>query len=260
MLVGLVSGCWAVPAPALPHTAPLAHAPAPVDPFIAARRIEPVQHEQSRGVGAPSIPGRGAIDRNDVILLEGSTNRRIAKASDVAESDFLSQCVREFVLAQPEPTRRPLTVVLTQYFTTCEPNGRIALERPLAFDSRDRRSRSDASFRGTLSQRPDMVLRVAYCSGDSASPDHITIVADGVLWTSQRLEFQRDSNTCDVAELPLTHAFARSLLQVTDATEAVIRFEGHRVSGELAVTETMKRELRIVLEALDALSDPMAGR
>jgi len=188
---------------------------------------------------------------DDVIVLDG--RRRLGRSLDVSESDFLSACVRDFVQGQGEAARRPLIAAFTHYFTTCDGDGRIVLDRPLGFD-RDRRSRSDASFTGTLSsQRVEVSLRVSYCGGESASPDQITIVADGEAWTSSRLEFQR-SNACHVAELPFTRALARVAFRVTDAAEAVIRFEGQGIAGELVVNDGMKQELRVVLDALDALN------
>jgi hypothetical protein len=201
--------------------------------------------------------GLGPIEPGveEVIIRRGRGGLGRGTPLDVAESDFLSRCVRDFVYAQPDASRRALIAAFTQYQTTCDGAGRVVLERPLSFDSRERRARSDVAFTGTLSpERVDLALRVAYCGGDSASPDRITIVADDATWTSSRLEFERDTGACDVAELPYTRPLGRILFDVTDATDALIRFEGTGLAGELVASDGIKHELRVVLEALDALS------
>jgi hypothetical protein len=174
---------------------------------------------------------------------------------DVAESDFLSSCVRELVRLQPGAAQRALIAALAQYATACDGEGRVVLERPLGVDSRERRSRSDVAFTGTLSaQRFELVLRVAYCGGESAAPDHIAIVAPDATWTSSRLEFERDAAGCDVAELPYTRALGRALLRATTAESALIRFEGAGVRGELPLPDPVQHELRTVLDAVAALA------
>jgi hypothetical protein len=182
--------------------------------------------------------------------------RRLPGPIDVADGDYLSPCVRDYIRTQPEAARHALTAVYARYATRCEDGG-VVLERPLGDTRGDRRARPALSLVGRLAvAHPDVALRVATCNGESAAPDHVTIVADGVTWTSSRLEFQRDGNACDVAELPLTHALARVLSDATAATDLAVRFEGHRVTRELVVGDPIKRELRIVLDAIDALSAP----
>jgi hypothetical protein len=174
----------------------------------------------------------------------------IEQAPDVSESDFFSRCVREFVQAQKPVARRAFITALTQYETSCDRDGRVVVEQPLGNDSRERRGHTDVAFTGTLSaQRIDLSLRLAYC-GDAVSPDHITIVADGETWRSQRLEFARDSGGCDVAELPYTRSLGRALERVVESPEASVLFEG--TTGELAITDPIRNELRVFLEALDA--------
>ena len=65
------------------------------------------------------------------------------------------------------------------------------------------------------------------------------------------VEFVRDGSGCDVAELPYTHALARVLVRALDANEPVIRFDDD--DDELVITDSMKHEMRVVLDALDAL-------
>lgn len=246
----LVVGCGA---------APLAPAPVQVPRAAPATTTEIVTETRAR----PAPAARNPIVRRGLLQLEMQgeevvlpTERRhlFDRPINYAETDFLSRCVREFVQTRSESARRPLIAALAQYATSCDADGRVVLERPLGYDSRDRRARSDAMFTGTLSaQRVDIVLRVAACSGgDSASPDHIAIVADDQTWTSQRLEFARDGNACDVAEMPYTRALGRALFRASESEDAVIRFEGSSV--ELPITDVMKHELRVVLDAVDALA------
>lgn len=246
MVLVVVGGCWAQPAPI---AAPRPQPSASVTPEPIAEPRPPLPPSNPHKDGSSLGPRRNLIAEERVgVILEGSMNRTFP---DVTERDALSSCRRDFVQKQPELARRSLTAVLDQYLTRCEAEG-IVLERPLS-DGRERRARSDVSFTGTVSQRPELVLRVAYCGGESASPDHVTIVADGTSWTSPRLEFQRDGNTCDVAELPLTRALARILEHATESTDVTLSFEGHAISGELAIGDTIKHELRVVLDAFEAL-------
>jgi hypothetical protein len=254
-----VTGCWATPAPVTPRSAPTAAVARPEAPIVVAATPPPpaptsveVRH------GRLLLPGRGntivldggiGLVKPDIIVLEGMGMRSLRESTDFSEIDYLSSCVRDIVLAQPEPARRPLVVALGQYRTSCD-GDHIVLDRPIG---PDRRSKSDASFTGTLSPRPDVSLRVAYCGGDSASPDHVTLVAESGAWTSPRLEFQRDTNNCDVAELPLTRALARTLDRTIESTDVALRFEGHGVAGELVLGDDLKGELRVILDAVDAL-------
>ncbi|MEO8706452.1 MAG: hypothetical protein ABI867_40855 [Kofleriaceae bacterium] len=230
-------------------------APEPVVAFVP----EPVPVAKPRGPqNEQRIPPLHALveRRDDIVAVEGRRIGRGMVVLDVAESDFLSLCVREFVQAQPAAVQRTLITALSQYITTCDGEGRVVLDRPLGVDSRDRRSRSDVAFTGTLSaQRVDLTLRVAYCGGDSAAPDHIAITADDdPSWTSTRLEFQRDANNCDVAELPYTRTLGRVLLRATDASTAALRFEGTAWSQNLALGDTTRHELRVVLDVIEAMA------
>ncbi len=250
-----VAGCGAS-APAapsrvlLPSVAPVsttnaAVAPTPVKPPT---HLEPRRSMPRQGFGLGDRTHLAEAERMDRIVTDGRPMPM--RAEDVADVDFLSPCVRDFIRTQPEGARRPLIAACSHYSTSCS-DGAVVLERPLG----ERRVGSDASLVGRLSaDRTEISLRVSICYGESASPDHITVEADGVTWTSSRLEFQRDGNGCDVAELPLTRPLGRILAQAVEATEASIRFEGQAASHEREVSDSMKRELRVVLDALGALT------
>lgn len=239
-----VVGCGTGPA-----ATSAAHSPAP-----------PIISEAGGLDWAVSPPRR---DRSEHIPIEQHGGPEVVLGIDVAprtaneftQTDLLSPCVREFVLARDEAARGPLIAALTQYVTSCDGGGRVVLERPLGYERRERRSRSDVMFVGTLSSRRlEVSLRVVSCGRASASPDHITIAVDDSTWTSPRLEFRRDADTtCDAAELPYTRSLGRALQQVIDGGDAMIRFEGASPDGDLAIGDAMKRELRVVLDALDAL-------
>lgn len=197
---------------------------------------------------------------DDIILLEGGV-RRVARTLDVAESDFWSSCVRDFVQAQPEPLRRPLGAALAQYVTSCDAQDRVVLDRPLGSDARERRSRSDVVFVGTLApSRVDITLHVAFCGGEPMAIDRVALVADGTTWTSPRLEFQRDANGCESAELPYSRPLSRVVRRLIESDDGIVRFEGNfdgnDVVGELAIGDSLSQELRIVLDAVDALNGP----
>src|SRR5258706_7512075 len=103
------------------------------------------------------------LSRDEVILLDHRM-RSGPMVADVAEIDFLGPCARTFVQAQPEAARRVVVEALTHYVTSCRSDGAIVLERPLGFDSRDRRSRSDVAFAGVLAPYGGgLVLRVVSC-------------------------------------------------------------------------------------------------
>jgi hypothetical protein len=190
--------------------------------------------------------------REEVIL-----ERRYKKIEpiDVAEIDFLPRCARDFVQTQVAPARRVLVDAFTHYQTSCDADGKVVLERPLGFDSRDRRTRSDVGLAGTIAPRgAGIVLRVASCGAETAY-DRVTIIAAGASWTSSRLEVRRDGYGCDIAELPYTRALAKMLeLAIDPGPAAVVRFDGAGI--ELAVTDAIRDELRRVLDAVDAITAP----
>jgi hypothetical protein len=226
-----------------PIDPPLAYQPKPVP-------AKPVTVDRygARDLFEPVIHGR------DTIAIEARWRSAEPAIVDVAEIDFLGRCARDFILQQPEPARRVLVTALTHYVTACDAEtGKLVLERPLGFDSRDRRSRSDAVFLGMLSPRgAGLVLRVSSCGGES-SFDRISVVGVDHQWTSPRLEVRREPNGCDIAELPFTRSLAKVISRALDG-ESTIRFEG--TEAELAFTDQLRDELRSVLNVVDAISAP----
>lgn len=249
-----LSGC-AAHHPELPRAEPIAP---PVEPPLA---------DQPKPV--PAKPGTiaryGARDlfdpvvrERDPIAIEARWRSTGAEPAivDVAEIDYLGRCAREFILQQPEGSRRVLIAAFTHYVTACDPDtGKLVLERPLGFDSRERRSRPDVAFLGMLAPRgAGLVLRVSAC-GTQTSFDRISISSADHRWTSSRLEVRRDPGGCDVAELPFTRALGKVIAQALEG-ESVIRFEGSSPDTELAFTDQLRSELRSVLDAVDVLTAP----
>lgn len=219
--------------------------------------------------GMQSLMERRA-PREYVILVEGGPVRleRGERAGvAVAESQFWDPCVRALVAAQPAPARRALTAALARYRTACEPDGRVALLGALGVDGRERRG-SGVGLTGTLSgSRTDISLRVAYCGAPGAASsgtgaERIVISSGGTRWVSPRLSFEREGQGCEAAELPLTRSLVQVLRAVIDAADAAVALEGGEGAGggrgeggqDLAVTDEMKQDLRVLLDALDALA------
>ncbi|MBA2542030.1 MAG: hypothetical protein H0V17_20490 [Deltaproteobacteria bacterium] len=251
ILLGVAAGC-AAPRPSIveaPHATAIELAPAIAAPALPVpAKPATLDRDGARDLVEPGIHGR-------VIALEARWRSAGADPAivDVAEIDFLGRCARDFIVAQPESARRPLVTAFTHYVTICDPEGKLMLERPLGFDSRDRRTRSDAVFLGSLAARgAGLVLRVTSCNA-GGSFDRVSIAGGDLAWTSPRLEVRREANGCEIAELPYTKALAKVILRATES-ESVLRFDG--TTNELAITDQIRDELRSVLDAVDAITEP----
>lgn len=248
----LVVGCAAGRAPTPRRAAP----PAPVREVIEVAPHKPTPRPPLRAprgrFDIDPLGNNSAID--DIIYLEPRPTRRVEDdRMAVSDLDLLGRCAREVVQARPEPARRALVTVLVRYHTSCDANGRVVLERLLG--DRDRRTRSDIGFVGTVGRdRMELALRVATCNGESASPDRIAIVTDTTRWTSPRLEFARDANNCDAAQLPFTNVLGRMLDAAIRQPEAKLAFEG--TDAELVLDDAIKSELVLVLDAYASFAHP----
>ena len=232
--------------------APLSPQATPVATPIAAAPEKPVQ---GRTRTLDRYHGRDVVvthlGRDEVILL--APRGRNVELPDVSEIDFLGRCARDFVQSQPEPARRVLIDALSHYVTGCD-DGKLVLERPLGFGARDRRSRTDIAFVGTLGKSgAGLVLRVTSC-GSPASFDRVSVVVDGEIWTSPRVELRRDAYNCDVGELPYTRALGNVIRAASKSAGATIQFRG--TDTELVLDEAMRDELQAVLAAVDVISEP----
>ena len=202
----------------------------------------------TRDLFEPVIYGR------DQVALEAGWRSGEPQVVDVSELEFLGRCAREFIIAQPETARRTLISAFSHYVTACDAEtGQLVLERPLGFDSRDRRSTSDAVFLGGLSPRGSgLVLKLTSCDNETQF-ERVTIAGDGQKWTSQRLEVRRAFDGCDTAEVPYTRRLANAILATTEGPSS-ITFEG--AGHEMLIEESLREELRGVIDAVDAITAP----
>ena len=255
------------PRPAAPATQPAqasgaSHEPAVAEPARPGARVARDERTlEAAGPGARAIRRPvdvGRAGRLEGVIAVGGYDGPVRWQLDppnVADSDLWDRCVRELVRAQPEPARKVLSEMFNRYVTACDGEGRAVLVRPLGLDGRERRAQSDVAFAGAIAAgRAELVLRVTACGG-AADPDRIAIVAGEASWTSQRLEFTKDSDGCATAELPLTRALIRAVRGLTEAPpgEAMVRFEGVQRYDAILVTEDLRRDLQATLDALSAL-------
>jgi len=76
-----------------------------------------------------------------------------------------------------------------------------------------------------------------------------------VRWSSTRLELER-ADGWEIAMLPLTRTLARVVRRALDARDTVLRFEGPRGYEDVIITDEMKQDLQVMLDALDAINRP----
>lgn len=252
LAVLLITGCSAATPPIeAPRATPIAPF---AEPAFADRKL-PVSAKQgtkeqygARDLFEPVIHGR------DLIAQEAGWRVAGPQIVDIAEIDYLGRCVRDFVMTQPETARRPLVSAFSHYMVSCDAEtGKPMLDRPFGFDVRDRRSSSDAAFHGELSPRgAGLILRLTSCATET-SFERISIHGSGTQWTSPRLEVKRRTDGCDVAEIPYTRQLANLILRVTER-DAAILFEG--TQNSLGIDESLRDELRGVIDAVDAITEP----
>jgi hypothetical protein len=242
-LVLLVVGCSAPPRPRSAATAPV---PAPASP-----PTQPAITEPTRPATRPDPTARPGLRERRIILEQDGRPRGWDRYTDVAESDLWDACVRDYVRAQPEAARRALTIAFSRFVTRCEPNGDFVVSPPY-----ERRDRTHLGFEGRFlpaqSQR-EILLRVAICGPPMTEPTRIAIVGDRGRWVTPRFAFERQRN-CDVALVPYAPSVGRALRDAMDAGEMIVRIEGGEPPAEdLIVTDEMKQDLRVMLDAIEAL-------
>jgi len=225
-------------------------APVAVPPPGAPRPISPAGR-----AGAVAIL-RGVRGREEAILLDGTlVPLRSNELSFDKKSDYWSPCVRDFVDTQPEAARAALGEALSLYSTTCtkDPERRVAFQTPRA--GRTAPARSPLGLIGALGRATcELALRAAY-HGEPVHAERITLIADGVRWSSPRLDFDGDDGW-EVATLPFTRALARVVRRAIEARDTLLRFESAKGYEDVAITDELKQELRVMIDALDAINRP----
>lgn len=278
-LVSLSSGgCGgAVPATSVPVASSASVPHALEDPAIA----EPPREPQRTPV-RPPVNGRRLIQRPGVLLVGPVTREvwaidpqaqgdlvsvdrwlRLPTLLDVSnkKSDFWSPCVREFVQGQPEGVRDALGEALSLYSTACTggPSRRVEFQTPRA--DRTAPAQSYLGVIGALEASScELALRAAYRrpvvpAGPPVRAERITLIADGVRWSSPRIDFD-DHDGWEVATLPLTRELARVVMRTAEARDALLRFEAGAAYEDVVLTDDMKQDLRVMLDALDAIHRP----
>ena len=85
--------------------------------------------------------------------------------------------------------------------------------------------------------------------------ERITLIADGVRWSSPRIDFDDDGGW-EIATLPLGRELARVVKHAAESRDALLRFEAERGYEDVVLTDDMKQDLRVMLDALDAINRP----
>ena len=227
---------------ALPSATPAA---APADDALATRG----DRSASPGDGEPTA--RPAGDRASARFPSGS----------LALDHTWADCVKDFVDAQRSLAREPLIDALSVYFTTCDRvERRIVVEAPRPTPSgHDYAFESHISFGAHLTKVQQRVwLAVTYHGDTRIMAERIKIAADDFRWTSPPLTFERDvSNpSWESAEMPYTRTLQGIVRKMVDAKEVIVRFEGAKTHADLIVTDEMKQDLRLMLDALAAIKIP----
>jgi hypothetical protein len=275
LVVGAVSGCGGTPA-VTSTPATVASAPAPralADPAVPGARPpgrprktppyviprmgpvprlgvpagDPLAREVWNGIDPQAQGDLGAVDRwLRLYTLADISNKK---------SDFWSPCVRDFVALQPEAARDALGEALSQYGTACTggPSRRIEFQTPRA--DRAAPAQSYVGLVGALERTScELALRAAY-HGPPVRAERITLIADGVRWSSPRIDFD-DNGGWEIATLPLSRELARVVKRAAEARDALLRFESERAYEDVVLTDDMKQDLRVLLDALDAINRP----
>lgn len=141
--------------------------------------------------------------------------------------------MRAFVEAKPPEARRALTAAFARYPARCDAEQRIVIDAPPEYRERF------VVLRGTLA---NLTLDVVTCGTPAA--EAITIAYDRKRWTGMATTSQLGA--CAKASVPDMPSLRRALREATFARDATV--------NDVAVSDEMKRDLGLVLDALDALS------
>lgn len=244
MWVGCNGAPSRLPASPRPPAAPHDRAEAPP---TAARAVPPAQALPPPGAPLRGPRSRGAVaDRDDPTVP--SLPLRPTEMPLERKSDSWSPCIRAFVQTQPAAARSLLGEALSLYSTSCTAT-RVEFRVP-----RQGRAApaSQLGLVGALERTTrELALRAAY-HGEPIRAERITVITDGVRWSSPRLGFDRDSGD-EIATLPFTRTVAGVARRVIEARDTLLRFERATGYEDVAIGDELKQELRTMLDALDGL-------
>lgn len=231
--------------PAATDLPPATPAVAPGDDALTVRG----DRAPAAGSGDPSA--RSAGERSSARFPSGS----------LALNHTWTDCVKDFVDGQRALAREPLIDALSVYFTTCDRvERRVVVEAPRPTPSgHDYAFESHIAFGAQLTKAQQRVwLSVTYHGDARIMAERIKIAADDFRWTSPSLTFERDANhpAWESAEMPYTRPLQGILRKIIDAKEVIVRFEGPKTHADLIVTDEMKQDLRLMMDALAAIKIP----
>jgi hypothetical protein len=255
----------AVPPPPRPRTAPsraIAPPPGALPPPPGALPPPPGATTPPPGSTRELFPREPRRDIDVIVLgrddlppdlLPGWS--RVGERGFGRKSDYWSPCVRDFVQTQPEPARAALGEALSLYSTSCTSGTarRVEFRTPPA--NRIAAAQSYLGVAGAIEPTTcDVALTAAY-HGEPLRAERIVLIGDGVRWSSPRIVFDRDDGW-EIATLPLSRSLVRAVRQALDARDTVLRFEAANDYQDVVVTDEMKHDLRVMLDALDAINRP----
>jgi hypothetical protein len=164
----------------------------------------------------------------------------------VGSSDLWSPCVKDFVYSRSDDARRALTAAFGRYVVTCDSEKRVVIAPPHEY-----LGKSTLSFTGTFAGSSSTVmLRVTTCSATTL--EQIVVVYDGKRWTSPQLNPEPSTGGCVGTSLPISKTVRRMVRDLSEAREAIVLFD----TEEVFLSDDMKRDLQLMLDALDALASP----
>ena len=176
-------------------------------------------------------------------------------------SAALADCVKDFVDAQTASARDRLVEALSVYSTTCDRvERRIVVEAPRPSPSgHDYAFESHVSFGGYLTKTQSKLwLSVSYHGDAPIQAERIKVAADEFRWTSPSLKFEHDSTSTiwEHADIPYTRNMQTIVRKIIESKDVIVRFEGPRSHADLVVTEEMKHDLKLMMDALAAIRIP----
>ena len=218
-------------------SAPPKAAPAPAAPAEAKRDLAVAEPAPKKPATEPQPPGGLNLVSRDELIVRGRFQTQPQDELDVAERDLWAPCVREFVQAQQPHARRALTAAFARHAVTCDDHKRIVIAPP-----HDYRGTSYVAYRGAFG---DLAFEVVVCGVDEF--DSASLAYDGKRWRSGASD---RVDVCAIASTPDVRTIRRMLRDAVDARDVVLHVDGIE---DVVITEQRKRDLRLVLDALDAL-------
>jgi hypothetical protein len=103
-----------------------------------------------------------------------------------------------------------------------------------------------------------MWLRVVYHGDSWIFADRITIASDQYRWSSPRMEFTRDHDMTvwEIGSIRFDKKLKPVVQKLIDGSDVTIRFYGKEGYVDVEVTNEMKADLRLMLDALSGIGIP----